>query len=49
VLTAFQRVEDQLAALRILAQEAETEAAAVTSARKAARIINNQWLAGTVN
>jgi NodT family efflux transporter outer membrane factor (OMF) lipoprotein len=48
VLTAFQQVEDQLAAQRILAQEAETQAAAVTSAREAVRIINNQWLAGTV-
>jgi NodT family efflux transporter outer membrane factor (OMF) lipoprotein len=49
VLTAFQQVEDQLAALRILAQQAEAEAAAVTAAREAERIINNQWLAGTVN
>jgi NodT family efflux transporter outer membrane factor (OMF) lipoprotein len=48
VLTAFQQVEDQLAALRILAEQAEVEAAAVTSAREAERIINNQWLAGTV-
>jgi len=48
-LTAFQQVEDQLAAQRILAQEAATQAAAVTSAREAVRIINNQWLAGTVN
>src|SRR5215469_994855 len=49
VLTAFQQVEDQLAALRILADQAEAEAAAVKSAREAERIINNQWLAGTVN
>jgi NodT family efflux transporter outer membrane factor (OMF) lipoprotein len=48
VLTAFQQVEDQLAALRILAEQAEAEAAAVKSAREAERIINNQWLAGTV-
>ena len=48
VLTGFQQVEDQLAALRILADQAETEAAAVKSAREAERIINNQWLAGTV-
>ena len=48
-LTAFQQVEDQLAALRILADQAEAEAAAVKSAREAERIINNQWLAGTVN
>src|SRR5262245_6642183 len=48
VLTAFQQVEDQLAALRILAEQAEAEAVAVKSAREAERIINNQWLAGTV-
>ncbi len=48
VLKAFQQVEDQLAALRILAEQAEAEAAAVKSAREAERIINNQWLAGTV-
>ena len=48
VLTAFQQVEDQLAALRILAEQAEAQAAAVKSAREAERIINNQWLAGTV-
>jgi NodT family efflux transporter outer membrane factor (OMF) lipoprotein len=49
VLTAFQQVEDQLAALRILAQQAEAQAAAVKSALEAERIIYNQWLAGTVN
>jgi NodT family efflux transporter outer membrane factor (OMF) lipoprotein len=48
VLTAFQQVEDELAALRILAQQAEVEDAAVVSAREAERIINNQYLAGTV-
>ncbi len=48
VLTAFQQVEDQLAALRILAQQAEAQDAAVASAREAERIINNQYLAGTV-
>jgi NodT family efflux transporter outer membrane factor (OMF) lipoprotein len=48
VLTAFQQVEDQLAALRILANQAEAESAAVKSAREAERIISNQWLAGTV-
>jgi NodT family efflux transporter outer membrane factor (OMF) lipoprotein len=48
VLTAFQQVEDQLAALRILAQEAEVQDRAVAAAFEAARIINNQYLAGTV-
>jgi NodT family efflux transporter outer membrane factor (OMF) lipoprotein len=48
VLTAFQQVEDQLAALRILADEAKAQDAAVVSAREAQRILNNQYLAGTV-
>jgi NodT family efflux transporter outer membrane factor (OMF) lipoprotein len=48
VLTAFQQVEDQLAALRILAQETEVQDKAVAAAFEAARIINNQYLAGTV-
>jgi NodT family efflux transporter outer membrane factor (OMF) lipoprotein len=48
VLTAFQQVEDQLAALRILAQEAEVQDKAVAAAFEAARILNNQYLAGTV-
>jgi NodT family efflux transporter outer membrane factor (OMF) lipoprotein len=48
VLTAFQQVEDQLAALRILAQEAEVQDRAVAAAFEAARILNNQYLAGTV-
>jgi len=41
VLTAFQQVEDQLAALRILADEAKVQDAAVAAAREAERIINN--------
>src|SRR5215472_14713590 len=48
VLTAFQQVEDQLAALRILAQEADVQDKAVAAAFEAERIINNQYLAGTV-
>jgi NodT family efflux transporter outer membrane factor (OMF) lipoprotein len=48
VLAAFQQVEDQLAALRILAEQQEVQNAAVAAAREAARIINNQYLAGTV-
>jgi NodT family efflux transporter outer membrane factor (OMF) lipoprotein len=48
VLTAFQQVEDQLAALRILAEEQQVQDAAVAAAREAVRIINNQYLAGTV-
>jgi NodT family efflux transporter outer membrane factor (OMF) lipoprotein len=48
VLTGFQQVEDQLAALRILAQQAEVEDAAVRSAREAERLVLNQYRAGTV-
>jgi len=48
VLTAFQQVEDQLAALRILGEEATVQDAAVASAREAVRVLNNQYLAGTV-
>jgi outer membrane protein TolC len=48
VLTAFQQVEDQLAGLRILAEQAEVQDKAVAAAFEAARIINNQYLAGTV-
>jgi NodT family efflux transporter outer membrane factor (OMF) lipoprotein len=48
VLAAFQQVEDELAAQRILADEAKAEAAAVAAAREAERVINNQYQAGTV-
>jgi NodT family efflux transporter outer membrane factor (OMF) lipoprotein len=49
VLTAFQQVEDQLAALRILAQQAEVEDAAVKAAAEAERLTLNQYEAGTVD
>jgi NodT family efflux transporter outer membrane factor (OMF) lipoprotein len=48
VLAGFQQVEDQLAALRILAQQAKSLDIAVASAREAERIIFNQYKAGTV-
>lgn len=48
VLTAFQQVEDELAGERIYAQQEKAENDAVTAAREAERIINNQYLAGTV-
>ena len=48
VLTAFQQVEDQLAALRIFADEATVQDSAVLAAREAVRVLNNQYLAGTV-
>jgi len=47
VLTAFQQVEDELAAQRILAQQAAAEEAALAAARSAEKTINNQYLAGT--
>ena len=48
VLTAFQQVEDQLAALRILAEQQAAQDAAVAAAREAERIFFNQYKAGTV-
>jgi NodT family efflux transporter outer membrane factor (OMF) lipoprotein len=48
VLTAFQQVEDQLAALRILAQQGVREAEAVRAARQAVDIYLNQYRVGTV-
>jgi NodT family efflux transporter outer membrane factor (OMF) lipoprotein len=49
VLSAFQGVEDNLAALRVLAQEAEVLEAAVRDARRGAEIARNEYLAGTVD
>jgi outer membrane protein TolC len=48
VLTSFREVEDELAALEILAQQAEVQSGAVTAAREAERLILNQYAAGTV-
>ena len=48
VLTAFQQVEDQLVALRVLAQQAAAEDVAVASAQKAVAVTMNEYLAGTV-
>ena len=49
VLDALREVEDQLAALRILAEQAAALDEAVTASREAERIISNQYLAGTVS
>jgi outer membrane protein TolC len=49
VLTAFQDVEDNLAAVRILADEAERQHAAVASAQRSLDISLNQYRAGTVS
>ncbi len=49
VLAGFQEVEDNLAALRILEQEAEVQDDAVKAARESLTIILNQYRAGTAN
>jgi NodT family efflux transporter outer membrane factor (OMF) lipoprotein len=49
VLTAFQQVEDQLAALRILAEQAAVQDGAVKAAEEAERLTLNQYEAGTVD
>ncbi len=48
VLTAFQEVEDDLAALRILEQEKAVTAAAVQSADLATKLTLNEFVGGTV-
>ncbi|WP_243372175.1 efflux transporter outer membrane subunit [Geotalea sp. SG265] len=49
VLTAFQEVEDNLAALRILADEAKALEVAVRAAQQAVVITTNQYKAGTAS
>jgi multidrug efflux system outer membrane protein len=49
VLTAYQEVEDQLAALRILAGEAQSTADAVADARQAETIALNRYRNGLVS
>jgi NodT family efflux transporter outer membrane factor (OMF) lipoprotein len=48
VLTGFQQVEDELAALRILEQQASVEDNTVKLAREAERLTLNQYRQGTV-
>jgi NodT family efflux transporter outer membrane factor (OMF) lipoprotein len=48
VLTGFQEVEDNLAALRILEQEAAVQAEAVRSAEESLEVVTNQYKGGTV-
>jgi len=49
VLTAFSEVEDNLAALRILEEEARIQDQAVTSARRSVELTTNQYKAGIVS
>ncbi|MCY7387035.1 MAG: efflux transporter outer membrane subunit [Burkholderiales bacterium] len=49
VLEAFQDVEDNVAALRILEQEAKVQAEAVRAARESVTLTLNQYKAGTVS
>ena len=47
VLTAFQEVEDNLAAARVLEQESVVQNDALHSAREALSLVNNRYKAGT--
>ncbi|HUB45634.1 MAG TPA: efflux transporter outer membrane subunit [Acetobacteraceae bacterium] len=49
VLSALQTVEDELASLRILAQQSLAERVAVDAAQKAVDVLLNQYRAGTVD
>ncbi|HEX7550713.1 MAG TPA: efflux transporter outer membrane subunit, partial [Candidatus Methylomirabilis sp.] len=49
VLTGFQEVEDSLAALRVLEEEARVQQEALTAARQTVDIVTNQYKAGTVS
>jgi NodT family efflux transporter outer membrane factor (OMF) lipoprotein len=49
VLNAFQQVEDQLAALPILAREAAVQVEALKAAKQAVQIALNEYQAGTQN
>ena len=49
MLTVFQGVEDNLAALRILEQEAQVQDEAVQAAEKSVTLTTNQYKAGTVS
>ena len=49
VLTGFQEVEDNLAALRILKEEAQMQDEAVKAAQESVMVTTNQYKAGTVN
>jgi NodT family efflux transporter outer membrane factor (OMF) lipoprotein len=48
VLSAFQQVEDELAALRIYEQQAAAQAVAIAAAQQAVTVALNEYQAGTV-
>ncbi|MGH9702895.1 MAG: efflux transporter outer membrane subunit, partial [Candidatus Acidiferrales bacterium] len=49
ILTAFQEVEDNLAALRILREESQTQTAAVAAAERSLTLSNNRYKGGVSN
>jgi NodT family efflux transporter outer membrane factor (OMF) lipoprotein len=49
VLLGFQEVEDDLAQLRLLAQEADAEDAALQAAKETLSVVTNQYKAGTAS
>lgn len=49
VLTGFQEVEDSLAALRVLEEEARVQQEALAAARQTVEVVTNQYKAGTVS
>jgi NodT family efflux transporter outer membrane factor (OMF) lipoprotein len=49
VLTAFQQVEDQLAAIRIYTKQLSLDQQAVKNAREAVRVFTNQYRSGIVD
>ena len=49
VLTGFQEVEDSLAALRVLEEEAGVQQEALAAARQTVEVVTNQYKAGTVS
>lgn len=48
VLSAFQEVEDNLVAIRLLGDESKSQQAALNAARRAREIAENQYRAGTI-
>jgi outer membrane protein TolC len=49
VLTAFEQVEDELAAIHILSRQLGVEQGAVNNAREAVRVYSNQYQSGLVD